>query len=145
PILSALPLTLLLLSSTVAQEVLTGEDAFGTWEPDALGVRRLITPGGLRATCLAEKDPEAPGFENMASVVPAPEGAEPQLPEGFSAEVFAEGLSQPRVIRIAPNGDIFVSESEAGRVVVFDPEADAPAEPEVFAEGLDRPFGILFY
>src|SRR5690606_27128 len=33
----------------------------------------------------------------------------------------------------------------AGRVVVFDPDAEAPAEPEVFAEGLDRPFGILFY
>src|SRR5690606_32040290 len=64
-ILSALPLSLLLLSSTAAQEVMTGEDAFGTWEPDAPGVRRLITPDDLPAPSLAENDPEAPDFENM--------------------------------------------------------------------------------
>lgn len=135
----------LISSPSAAQDVLTGEDAFGTWEPDAPGVGRLITPEDLPAPSLADNDPEAPDFEKMATVVPAPEGAVPQVPEGFRVEVFAEGLTQPRVIRVAPNGDIFVSESEAGRVVVFDPSAEPPAEAEVFAEGLDRPFGIAFY
>src|SRR5690606_25575944 len=41
----------------------------------------------------------------------------------------------------------FVAESEAGRVLVFaaGSAGDLPAKPEVFAEGLDRPFGIAFY
>jgi glucose/arabinose dehydrogenase len=146
-ILTSLPLALVALAPLHAQEVLTGEDAFGTWEPDAPGVRRHITPADLPPPSHTENDPEAPDFENMASVVPAPEGATPEVPEGFAVEVFAEGLEQPRVIRIAPNGDIFVAESEGGRVVVFAADAteDLPAEPGVFAEGLDRPFGIAFF
>ena len=63
----------------------------------------------------------------MANVVPAPEGAMPQVPEGFAVEVFASGLNQPRVIRIAPNGDIFVAESGSGRVLVF--AADSAERP----------------
>jgi glucose/arabinose dehydrogenase len=62
-------------------------------------------------------------------------------------EVFARGLNEPRVIRIAPNGDIFVAESGSGRVLVFaaGSAGDPPATPEVFAEGLDQPFGIVFH
>jgi hypothetical protein len=71
----------------------------------------------------------------------------PQVPEGFTVENFATGLVQPRVIQIAPDGDIFVAESEGGRISVFaaDAAGDLPAEPEVFAEGLNQPFGMLFY
>jgi glucose/arabinose dehydrogenase len=140
-------MALALLTPVQSQEVLTGEAAFGTWEPDAPGIRRHITPDDLPPPSHTENDPEAPDFENMATVVPAPEGAVPQVPEGFAVEVFAEGLTQPRVIRVAPNGDIFVAESEAGRVSVFAADSidNVPAEPEVFAEGLDRPFGIAFY
>ena len=145
--LSVASLALVLAGPVYAQEVLTGEAAFGTWEPDAPGIRRHITPQDLPPPSHADNDPEAPDFENMAEVVPAPEGAMPQVPEGFAVEVFASGLTQPRVIRVAPNGDIFVAESEAGRVSVFAAEAsdNRPAKPDVFAEGLDRPFGIAFY
>jgi glucose/arabinose dehydrogenase len=146
-ILMSLPLTLVLLTPAQGQEVLTGSEAFGTWEPDAPGVRRHITPEDLPPPSHTGNDPEAPDFENMAEVVPAPQGAMPQVPDGFSVDVFASGLSQPRVIRIAPNGDIFVAESEGGRVSVFAADAaeNPPAKREVFAEGLDRPFGIAFY
>ncbi len=144
-ILMSLPLALASVTPLHAQDVLTGEAAFGTWEPDAPGIRRHITPADLPPPSLAENDPEAPDFENMATVVPAPEGAMPKVPEGFTVEVFAEGLNQPRVIRIAPNGDVFVAETGAGRVLVFAAGGDQPAEPEVFAEGLDRPFGIAFH
>ncbi|WP_299365085.1 PQQ-dependent sugar dehydrogenase [uncultured Paracoccus sp.] len=128
-----------------AQEVLTGEAAFGTAEDNRPGLRRHITATDLPAPSHAENDPEAPDFENAPTLVDRPEGTLPQVPEGFSVEVLATGLSQPRVIRIAPNGDIFVAESEAGRVSVFPADAQAPATPEVFAEELDRPFGILFH
>lgn len=141
----SIPLAVALMSASNAQETLTGDAAFGTWEPDAPGVRRHIKPHDLPPPSHAENDPEAPDFENMATVVPAPEGAMPDVPEGFSVEVFATGLVQPRVIRIAPNGDIFVADSEAGKVVVFASDATVPAEPKTFADGLDRPFGIAFY
>ena len=56
-------------------------------------------------------------------------------------QVLASGLNQPRVIRIAPNGDMFVAESGSGRVLLFSADAakEGPANPEVFAEGLQKP------
>ena len=146
-ILMSLPLVLAWAVPLHAQEVLTGEAAFGTWQADSPGVRRHITAADLPQPTLIENDPEAPDFERAADVVPAPEGKLPTVPAGFEVKVFATGLTQPRVIRVAPNGDIFVAESGAGRVVVFhaDSAASEPATPEVFTEGLDRPFGIAFY
>ena len=50
---------------------------------------------------------------------------------------FASGLKEPRVVRVAPNGDIFVAESGAGRVTVLTAADGAPKavnewEREVF-------------
>ncbi|MHA6645434.1 PQQ-dependent sugar dehydrogenase [Mesorhizobium sp. A623] len=145
PMLLALPLAIAAWTPLQAQEVLTGEAAFGTWEPDSPGVRRHITPADLPPPSLTDNDPEAPDFENMATVVPAPDGAMPKVPEGFKVEVFASGLNQPRVLRTAPNGDIFVAETGSGRVLVFAADASGKTEPETFSEGLDRPFGIAFF
>ena len=137
----------MLLAPVHAQEVLTGDAAFGTWEADKPGLRRHITPSDLPPPTLTENDPEAPDFENMAEVVPSPEGRMPDVPDGFAVQVFASGLNQPRVIRTASNGDIFVAESGSGRVLVFAAGAAGgeQATPEVFAEGLEKPYGILFH
>jgi glucose/arabinose dehydrogenase len=80
-------------------------------------------------------------------VVARPAGASPKVPPGFSVALFAKGLNEPRVVRVAPNGDIFVAESAAGRVRVLraDPSGATPAKSEIFAAGLDRPFGVAFY
>jgi glucose/arabinose dehydrogenase len=50
-------------------------------------------------------------------------------------------------MRVAPNGDVFVVESRAGRITVLRPsdQADKPSETRTFASGLNRPFGIAFY
>jgi glucose/arabinose dehydrogenase len=50
-------------------------------------------------------------------------------------------------VRVAPNGDIFVAESGAGRVRVLRADDSSPsaAVSQVFAAGLRRPFGIAFY
>lgn len=140
-------LTLVLLVPVQAQDVRTGADAFGTWEDDAPGVRRHIMPEDLPPPSHTENDPEAPDFERMPTIVDAPDGVMPDVPDGFSVQVFATDLNQPRVIRIAPNGDIFVAETGSGRILVFaaDTAGPSPAEPEVFVEGLDRPFGIAFH
>ncbi len=146
-VLMSIPLAFVSLTPLHAQEVRAGADAFGTWESDAPGVSRHITPADLPAPTHTENDPEAPDFENMAKVVPAPQGKMPDVPKGFAVQVVASGLNQPRVLRPAPNGDIFVAESGSGRVLVFAADAigKGPAKPEVFTEGLEKPFGIAFY
>ncbi|MCQ6458559.1 hypothetical protein, partial [Vibrio parahaemolyticus] len=66
---------------------------------------------------------------------------------GFKIELFAEGLSGPRVLRTAPNGDIFVAETGAGRIRVLRAAAGeaTPAADKIFARGLRHPYGIAFY
>ena len=83
----------------------------------------------------------------MAKVVPRPQGAWPQALPGFKVELYASGLDNPRLIRTAPNGDLFLAESETGKVKVFRGVGkDGAAEKaEVFATGLEQPFGIAFY
>jgi glucose/arabinose dehydrogenase len=126
-----------------AAEVRTGQDALASWSVDAPGVRRHIKPSDLPAPIPTEPE-ESSG--SPVNIVPRPEGALPKVPQGFSAQVFASGFKQPRTLRVAPNGDIFLSESGAGRVLVFRGAAgNAPAKPEVFAENLDRPYGMVFY
>jgi glucose/arabinose dehydrogenase len=115
-------------------------------EDDRPGDRHWIDPDDLPDP-VNEGDPEAPDFNNPPTVVDRPAGVMPHVPEGFEVEEFASGLDTPRVMRLAPNGDVFLSESGAGRVLVFAADADGglSAEPTVFAEELDRPFGIAFY
>jgi glucose/arabinose dehydrogenase len=125
----------------VRGRVLTGADALGDWTTDAPGVRRKITLAELA-------NPYAtPSARNQPRLVKRPEGAWPRAPEGFKVTEFAIGLSVPRVIVRAPNGDLFLAESRANRIRVFrDADGDGkPEKNEVFAVGLNRPFGIAFY
>jgi glucose/arabinose dehydrogenase len=146
-VVMSLPLALVALVSVHAQEVRTGADALGSWKGDAPGVARHIRPADLPQPTHADNDPEAPDFQRRPKVVEAPQGKMPDVPKGFAVQVFARGLNQPRVIRIAPNGDIFVAESGSGRVLRFAAASagSTPAKPEVFAENLDRPYGIVFH
>lgn len=69
----------------------------------------------------------------------------PKAPAGFQVAQLATGLNKPRTIRVAPNGDAFVAESDGGRILVFrDAGNDKPGTPQVFAEGLQKPYGIAF-
>jgi len=113
------------------------------WRADAPGVQHHIKQSDL-PTSVTPTDPEG-SVANNVTVVPPPSGALPKVPEGFTVEVFASQLNKPRTLRIAPNGDIFLSETGTGRVLVFPANATAPAKPEVFAENLDRPYGIVFH
>jgi glucose/arabinose dehydrogenase len=121
--------------------VLTGLAAFGSWQLDQPGTVRLIRPQDL-------PEPGATSSSaNFSHVVPRPPGATPKVPEGFKIELFAEGLSGPRIIRVAPNGDIFAAETRAGRVRVMrvSDGASKPEANEIFASGLHQPFGMAFF
>ncbi len=75
------------------------------------------------------------------------EGFLPTAPEGFHVNVFAKDFARPRFLAVAPNGDIFVADTGADQVVVLrDPQHTGGAQQrEVFADKLNRPFGIAFH
>jgi glucose/arabinose dehydrogenase len=85
--------------------------------------------------------------ENGPSVVARPENVFPVAPAGFKVELFASGLDNPRLLRTAPDGDVFLAESEAGRIRVFRGMTSdgKPEQSAIFAGGLTRPYGIAFY
>ncbi len=121
--------------------VRTGRAAFGDWRADAPGVRRKITPADLPPPFATD------AAVNFSAVVARPYGAWPKVPPGFVAAEFASGLDHPRLVRVAPNGDIFIAESIAGRIRVLRAAdgAEKPDRVQVFASGLTRPFGIAFW
>jgi glucose/arabinose dehydrogenase len=121
--------------------VLTGPAAFVDTLDVAPGTLRKITPADLPAPFATES------VATRSRIVPRPAGVLPKAPPGFTVQLFAEGLIQPRVIRVAPNGDVFVVESQAGRVHAFRGlgEDGRAREDAVFAAGLHEPYGIAFY
>lgn len=132
--------TALLATSALAQEagkVLTGKAAFGGWRDDAPGVTRHITSDDLEAPMAS------PSASNTAQPVPMPEGAAPKVGAGYTIELIAKGIDNPRAIRFAPNGDLFVGNSGQGQVLVL-PGGKAGA-PQVFIDGLHQPYGVAFY
>lgn len=123
------------------QPVLTGQDAFTDYSKEQPGVRRHLTVADLPAPN------EESSVDNGPHVVPRPDGAWPKAPAGFKVTVYADGFTEPRLIRTAPNGDLFLADSRGGQIVVLRGSgADGKAaQKEVFATGLDHPFGIAFY
>ncbi len=136
-------LTILALTGSCfgQSRVLEGQGAAGDWESDAPGVEHRITLKDLPPSYAT------PSAFNSPRVVPPPKGAKPDVPKGFEVQLFATGFANPRYLRTAPNGDIFVTESSANTIrVVRDSDQDGRAEiNEVFATGLKRPFGLAFY
>jgi glucose/arabinose dehydrogenase len=130
------------IASAFAQSApLVGAAAFGDWHADSPGVRRLIRPEDLPRPGATRSS------ANVSRVVRRPTDATPQVPSGFKIELFAENLSGPRQMRVAPNGDIFVAETRAGRIRILRPSEDGshPLTTQIYAAGLNRPFGIAFF
>ncbi len=119
----------------------TGQAAFTNWKQEEPGVSRRITIYDLPKPFATQS------VDNGANIVPRPDKVWPQTLPDFKVEQYATGLNNPRLIRTAPNGDMFVAESEAGDIRVFRgiTQDGKPEKSEVFATGLDKPFGIAFY
>ncbi len=145
-----------------AQQVLTGQAAFTDYSQEQPGVRHKITVNDLPAPDPAE------AVDNGPTVVPRPADAWPTAPAGFKVTLYAGGdaapmqrsdnkqqtyqaatgtFTMPRLIRFAPNGDLFLADSQAGTLFVLrGAGTDGKAQSiEKFATGLDHPFGIAFY
>jgi glucose/arabinose dehydrogenase len=122
-------------------KALAPQPPFTDFRHEKPGTTRKITVNDLPqpyATKSAENGPE---------VVARPANVWPIAPAGFKVEQYATGLDDPRLLRTAPNGDIFLAESTAGRVRVFRglTSDGKPEQMQIFASGLKRPYGIAFY
>ena len=110
---------------------------------------RYESPGTTRKITVADLPAPfaTPSAGNAPQVVERPADAWPKAPAGFKVEQFATGLHNPRLLRTAPNGDVFVAETRAGQLSVFRGiTADGhPKETQVYVKGLNEPFGIAFY
>src|SRR6202140_677039 len=155
---------LLLPSALPAQQqTITGKAAFASYDQQKPGLRRKITVADL-----PEPNPSE-SVDNGATLLPKPKDAWPIAPAGFKVPLYAGGdaakpmqraddvqqltvktsgtFVMPRIIHTAPNGDLFVADSQAGAVVT--PRGLTPAGKaatiSTYATSLDHPFGIAFY
>jgi glucose/arabinose dehydrogenase len=128
-------------SAPAAPSSSTSKAMSGDWGDSAPGIKRQIRVSDL------PKPYATPSARNNSSIVDRPASAKLAVPSGFTVKSFVASLDGPRTIRIAPNGDIFVAETGAGRVRVLRAAdgAESPSQSKVFAEGFDQPFGIGFY
>jgi len=123
------------------EKMLRSQSVFTDYRGQRPGTFHKITPAAL------PRPYATPSVDNGPELVPRPAGAWPQVLPGFKVELYASQLDNPRLIRTAPNGDLFVVESKPGRIKVFRGiSKDGKAERlEIFATGLRQPFGIAFY
>ncbi len=145
--------------------LLTGQDAFTDFNQQAPGVRHKITVADL-----PEPKPDE-AVNNGPHLVARPDNAWPVAPPGFKVTLYAGGdfkptaasssinnqapsvpaapstFREPRLLRTAPNGDIFLSDSHGDKIFVLrGVRPDGKAETvSTFATGLNLPFGIAFY
>jgi hypothetical protein len=122
-------------SALHAQQTITGQAAFAGYAQQKPGVRRKITVADLPEPKPSES------VDNGPTLVQRPDGAWPIAPTGFTVQLYAGGdaatpmqrsenkkkihsptsgtFVMPRIIHAAPNGDLFVADSQAGSVLVL--------------------------
>ena len=108
----------------------------------------METPVGQRVV-LPEPD-TTHRAEKRSKTVGWSEGVAPQAPAGFTVTRFAKDLKHPRNLYVAPNGDIFVAESDdaekSANQITLLRDADQDGQPEVketFLTNLHQPYGML--
>ncbi len=136
-IFAASPATLRAQSGS---KTITGQAAFTDYSQERPGVRRKITVADL------PEPKEAESVDNGPTVIPRPDGAWPVAPPGFRVQLYAQGFKEPRLMRTAPNGDIFLADSHGDKIMVLrgvGPDGKAQ-KISTFAEGegsgLNLPF-----
>ena len=132
---------LLIWADATPDKILTGSAAFSSALTEKPGTFRHLTPADL------PKPHATPSASNNSHIVARPEGVLPQTLPGFSVNLFVSGLSTPRAMKAAPNGDVFVAEPGTGNVRVYRGVSDEgkPLKGNIFASDLSHVFGMAFY
>jgi glucose/arabinose dehydrogenase len=139
-------------AKTDGMNVITGFKAFTNTAALRPGLTRKITAQDL-------PQPQAPGWlkgswmfvragaSSVGKGPGRPDNAIPKAPAGFKVDIYVgSGLRNPRQIRRAPNGDMFVADTGGGSVRIFRgfTAEGKPRESSVYVN-LQGVFGINFY
>ena len=113
----------------------------GDWKNDVPGRAHRIDVANLPPPF------DTASASNFPKLVDRPANARLRVPAGFKVDVFASNVDGARAMKLAPNGDIFLTETRGGVVKVLRPSADRATAASIttFAQGLNLPFGIAFY
>src|SRR5689334_20574614 len=99
--LAALPLVAIFATAAMAAEsggndgVRSGKAAFGDWQGDKPGIRRLLRPDDMPPASINAPVSSRPEIAKM------PNGARPVVPPGFTVELVVAGLASPSALRVA--------------------------------------------
>lgn len=132
---------LLVAPQLYAQTVKTGAAAFEEATQQKPGNRIHITVADLPVPHPEES------VARFAKLIPR-NGMMPIAPAGYKVQLYAEStFKNPRLIRTAPNGDLFLADTTGNAVYVLrGVGADGKAASvQAFATGLTQPFGINFW
>jgi glucose/arabinose dehydrogenase len=86
-------------------------------------------------------------LQETAAALPGVSGRSITLPPGFGISVFVDGLDDPRMMTLGLDGQLYVAERGAGRILRL-PDADIDGiadQVEIVAEGLKAPSSLAFY
>jgi glucose/arabinose dehydrogenase len=118
-------------------------------KPTGTGDWKLDKPGRVHRIVLASLPPPfaSAAANNRPKVVERPANAKLSVPAGFHVAEYATQLMGPRKMVVETNGDVLVTEPSGSRISVLHPSADGThaAKVEVYAQGLNRPFGLTLY
>lgn len=67
-----------------------------------------------------------------------------KLPQGFLISVLAKGLDKPRDLAFDSQGNLWVSETESGRIKVLELVDEKFVKTSIIFQGLKKPHGIAF-
>ena len=105
------------------------------WAADLPGQKFTISVNSL------PKPYATPGVANSSRRIARPNGVLPQVPAGFTVEIYASGLSNPRWMAVAPNGDVFLAEPSVGKITLLH-DAGGKITATTFVDGFRTPHGL---
>lgn len=109
-----------------------------------------LTPVPLRVKLSDLPQPYASESTSKSpTIAPVPANPSLSVPQGFTVNLFALGLDDPRWLALTPEGDVLVTETRQNRILrLSDRNQDGVAEERsTFADarnGLNIPFGMAF-
>lgn len=141
------------LAQNVGSPAIAGSSAESSAAPDGEGTRSSIPDlEGAEPSNLPEQleNPKAANVTITGHVL-EPKAVEPNaervsqlgVPDGFSVSIFAEDLGKPRMIAVADDGTLYVTDREAGKVTMLkDEDGDGTAETKETVAEREKMHGI---